>query len=311
MRLFIAVYEERSFTVAAARENSTQSGVSQHIRKLEQQLGSQLLTRSPGVIRPTPAGEAFYRGCIDVLRAFEQVRTSLRPFAVSLEGEVTLGLTPTMARCVLAPALACFVVAHPNVVVRVIEAYSSTITEKVRHGEVDIAIVPALQDDAGIRSHLIARSPEFLVVSRQAERRLESGNLRDIGPIKLVLPSRAHARRVLLDRYFTANDVIIQQTLEMDSMFGTMDFVAATDWVTILPGILLSGERDRSRFTITPLTCPDLILDIFRIEASRSTTSLAVEIFFEFLQTETDRLLAEIPLLAPAFGREELKIAKG
>ena len=36
IRLFIAAYEERSFTAAAIRENATQSGVSQHIRKLEE-----------------------------------------------------------------------------------------------------------------------------------------------------------------------------------------------------------------------------------------------------------------------------------
>ena len=35
IRLFVAAYEERSFTAAARRENATQSGVSQHIRKLE------------------------------------------------------------------------------------------------------------------------------------------------------------------------------------------------------------------------------------------------------------------------------------
>jgi hypothetical protein len=36
IRIFVAAYEERSFTVAAVREHATQSGVSQHIRKLEE-----------------------------------------------------------------------------------------------------------------------------------------------------------------------------------------------------------------------------------------------------------------------------------
>ena len=36
IRLFVAAYEERSFTAAATREHATQSGVSQHIAKLEQ-----------------------------------------------------------------------------------------------------------------------------------------------------------------------------------------------------------------------------------------------------------------------------------
>ena len=45
IRLFIAVYEERSFTAAAKRENATQSGVSQHIRKIEDRFGVTLFTR--------------------------------------------------------------------------------------------------------------------------------------------------------------------------------------------------------------------------------------------------------------------------
>ncbi len=40
IRLFVAAFEERSFTAAARREGATQSGVSQHIRKLEEGLGS-------------------------------------------------------------------------------------------------------------------------------------------------------------------------------------------------------------------------------------------------------------------------------
>jgi LysR family transcriptional regulator, nitrogen assimilation regulatory protein len=57
MRLFVAVYEERSFTAAAAREKSTQPGVSQHIRKLEDRLGVKLFARE-GAVLPTPAGDA-------------------------------------------------------------------------------------------------------------------------------------------------------------------------------------------------------------------------------------------------------------
>ena len=71
IRLFVAVYEERSFTAAATRENATQSGVSQHIRKIENRFGVKLFGRGSGAVIPTPAGDSYYRHCIDVLRSRE------------------------------------------------------------------------------------------------------------------------------------------------------------------------------------------------------------------------------------------------
>ncbi|MBA2965006.1 MULTISPECIES: LysR family transcriptional regulator [Ramlibacter] len=63
IRLFVAVCEEQSFTAAAVREHATQSGVSQHIKNLEDRLGVRLLDRQEGV-RPTPAGTAYYLRCL-------------------------------------------------------------------------------------------------------------------------------------------------------------------------------------------------------------------------------------------------------
>ena len=67
--LFVAVYEERSITAAAVREHATQSGVSQHIRKLETTLGVPLFVREAAGMQPTPAGETYYRACVDLLNA--------------------------------------------------------------------------------------------------------------------------------------------------------------------------------------------------------------------------------------------------
>ncbi|HYI89299.1 MAG TPA: LysR family transcriptional regulator, partial [Beijerinckiaceae bacterium] len=108
IRLFIAAYEERSFTAAAARENATQSGVSQHIRKLEETFGVNLFSREKGRVMPTPAGDSYYRRCLDVLRAHEAADRSVRTYATGLDGDIVIGLMPTMTRCALAPVLARF-----------------------------------------------------------------------------------------------------------------------------------------------------------------------------------------------------------
>jgi DNA-binding transcriptional LysR family regulator len=80
IRLFVAAYEQRSFTGAANREHATQSGVSQHIRKLEESYNVKLFFREKGRIVPTPAGDAYYARCIELLRLIEAGKSTIRAF---------------------------------------------------------------------------------------------------------------------------------------------------------------------------------------------------------------------------------------
>ena len=67
IRIFVPAYEERSFTAAAVREHATQSGVSQHVRKLEEVCGVKMFSRNKGQVVPTPAADAYYGRRIQVL----------------------------------------------------------------------------------------------------------------------------------------------------------------------------------------------------------------------------------------------------
>ena len=92
----------RSFTVAAARENATQSGVSQHIRKLEEGFRVKLFNREKGQVAPTPAADAYYNRCIQILRNIESGNDAMRAFT-GISGEIFVGLLPTMTRATLSP----------------------------------------------------------------------------------------------------------------------------------------------------------------------------------------------------------------
>ena len=59
--IHVAVYEEQSFSRAALRENTTQSGMSTQVRSLEDVLATQLLIRERKKFRLTPEGEIMYR----------------------------------------------------------------------------------------------------------------------------------------------------------------------------------------------------------------------------------------------------------
>jgi DNA-binding transcriptional LysR family regulator len=291
IRLFVAAYEERSFTAAAAREHATQSGVSQHIRKLEDTLGVKLFSRNKAEVAPTPAGDNFYQSCLEVLRSHAVATRTVKEYATGLTGEMVVGLMPTMTRCTLAPALSAFVDAHPNTVVRIVEGYSASLTQQVRAGELDFAIVPAFSGMPGLKSRLFLRTPEVLVSGAPSPfEHLARVRLASIGPLKLVLPSKPNTRRSLIETYCASNGVTIARVLELDAMLGTLDFVARTDWMAILPGIMMAVDDPGRQLKVNPIDRPEFTLDLVLIEPSRRPMSAAACAFLELLQTEAVRL---------------------
>jgi LysR family transcriptional regulator, nitrogen assimilation regulatory protein len=300
LQLFVAAYEERSFTVAAQRERATQSGVSQHIRKLELSLGVRLFSRDKGQVVPTPAGDIYYTRCIDVLRAHAIATTTVKAYAGSGDDSIVIGLMPTMTRCMLAPVLSGYTQAHPNSVVRIVEGYSAALTQQVRAGELDFAIVPAFAGLPGLKSRLFLRTPEVLVGGVDAPwHHLEQVTLSRLGPLKLVLPSGANTRRTLIETYCGSNGVVIERVLELDAMLGTLDFVSRSDWATILPGIMMAVDDPAGRLKVAPLVDPPMMLDLVLIEPSRKPMSKAAETFLGLLTHEATRLNARWTRLRP------------
>ena len=289
--LFVAAYEERSFTAAARREHATQSGVSQHIRKLEDTLKTKLFARDKGRVMPTPAGDSYYRHCIELLNTYAKATTAARRHGTGLAGNIVVGLMPTMTRCVLAPTLARFIEMHPNVVVRVVEAYSATLTEQVQSAELEFAVVPAFSGAPGLKSRLFLRTPEVLVSKTTNTRaHLAPVRLAELDPLKLVVPSKANTRRRLIETYLASNGVRIERLLELDAMLGTLDFVARTDWAAILPGIMMANELRSRQFTVNPISDPPFGLDLVLIEPSRQPISASAQAFLQVLQEESVRL---------------------
>lgn len=291
IRLFVAAFEERSFTAAARREHATQSGVSQHIRKLEDTLDTKLFARDKGRVVPTPAGDKYYRHCIELLNTYAKATSAVRKQGAGLAGNVVAGLMPTMTRCVLAPALARFLDEHPNVIARVVEGYSAPLTEQVQAAELEFAIVPAFAGAPGLKSRLFLRTPEVLVSGPKSPlTHMSPVRLSDIEPLKLVVPSKANTRRRLIETYLASNGIAVDRLLELDAMLGTLDFVARTDWMAILPGVMMANEARSRQFTVNPIAGPSFGLDLVLIEPARQPLSPAATAFLDVLEEESVRL---------------------
>src|SRR5919106_1002292 len=149
IRAIIAVVEEGSFTRAAARENATQSGISQHVAAAERTLGIRLFERSANGVTPTPAGQLYYKRCIEAVSQIANANEEVRGFATRVSGDLRIGLIPTVTRAALAPPLADFKTRYPDVRLHIVEGYSGWLTGMVDAGELDFAVVPAAENRGG------------------------------------------------------------------------------------------------------------------------------------------------------------------
>ena len=284
LKLFVAVYEERSFTAAAEREHFTQSGVSHHIRQLEERRGARLFLRGTGrSVHPTPAGDAYYRACLDILRAFEKANTSLEAFSGGLEGEVTVGMVPTVTRSFLAPALALFVEKHPNVVIRAVEANSGQLISEVRSRQLDFAIGFKVTGQVGYRSTAFARTPCLLVSRKRSEfKHMVPVRIASLKSPRFASPPHPNAVREAIERHLQANNVAVARWLEFGSMSATLDFVARTDWLAIVPGMVLTPNIEVHALTVSPIR-PPLSMELVLIEPVVGRRSKAAQVFLDLL----------------------------
>ncbi len=303
VRAVIAVCEEGSFTRAAERENATQSGISQHVATVERALGVKLFERSARGIVPTPAGLRYYKSCVEAVGRLEDANEEARGLAGLVTGDLRIGLMPTFTRAVLAPTLDDFVPRYPDVRLHVFEGYSGVLTDMVLADELDFAVVPAFEGRVGLKSRLLVRDREMLLSGgKRGLRPLAPVRLADCAPLKIVVPGPDNVRRRNLETYFQTHGVEIAAMLEMDAMIGTLEFVARSDWVTVLPSLISVNDIGTGDLVVNPIIDPSLHAEFVLIQPTRRTLSMPARLFLERFEAEVAHIHAiwDKALMAPA-----------
>jgi DNA-binding transcriptional LysR family regulator len=164
LRYFVAIAEERSITRAAERLWIAQPGLSTQVRRLETEVGIQLLNRHPRGVELTPAGEVFLERARATLAAAEAACATGADLEAGLVGTIRLGISAEAPAALSTPLLAAFGQDRPNVEVTVFESYSGSLMRGLRHGRLDAVIAPAAFGSAELRSLPVGAEPWVMLV---------------------------------------------------------------------------------------------------------------------------------------------------
>ncbi|WP_394824765.1 LysR substrate-binding domain-containing protein [Pendulispora albinea] len=147
LRSFVTVADLTSFTRAAECLHSTQSTISAQIRRLEEQAGQTLFTRSTRQVQLTRAGEVLLGYARTILRLNEDARARLS--GTRHAGQVRLGVSEDLAAVWLPQVLAQHATWHPNVQVDLHVGFGEQLLDMLDEKELDVVVAGLCDEQAG------------------------------------------------------------------------------------------------------------------------------------------------------------------
>jgi DNA-binding transcriptional LysR family regulator len=141
IRVFEAVYRTGSMTIASEELHLTQSGVSQHIKALENTLEVNLFDRFNQRLVPTQAAKTLFEKCTLGLQSIESALWEITGKQTELRGTIGLGMPIEFGNNVILPLIAKFGKLHPDVKFEISLGFASEMDEKLLSGSIDFAFI--------------------------------------------------------------------------------------------------------------------------------------------------------------------------
>jgi DNA-binding transcriptional LysR family regulator len=239
LRYFIAVAEERHFGRAAERLHMAQPPLSQHIRRMEAEIGAPLFHRTTRRVELAPAGEALLERARRLLADLDVAVDDARRAARGEHGKLAIGFTGSATYSVLPAVTAAMRDELPGVHLTLHgEMFTPAQVEALVEGSIDLAILrpPVHRSEIELeimrRERLIAVLPAHHPLVEQPT--VSVGDLAD-QPLVAYSP---HFRSVLHDaveRTCDAHGFMPKVAIEVKETATMIAFVAAGLGVALVP----------------------------------------------------------------------------
>ena len=265
LRYFVAVAEALNFTRAAARLRIAQPALSRQVQDLEDEIGVDLLTRSPRGVALTAEGKLFLEETRELLKRTEEAVEKTRALARGEFGELQIGYSPSPTVEILPPALGAFQKAVPRVTVRLHDLAGNELADGVRSGVLELAVMQQPQDAnrTGLTFEALHTYPICVAVPpMHAFARMKSVPLARLAEEKLVVFRRREYTdyHALLDRVLKGLDPRPAIAVECDGSNSLITEIAAGRGIAIVSTVFANtfGARLKLR-PLTPAPAPQEI----------------------------------------------------
>ncbi|MCB2102476.1 MAG: LysR family transcriptional regulator [Rhodobacterales bacterium] len=293
LRTFLHVAELGNFSRAAERLNIAQPALGRQVRQLEAELGQPLFHRHGRGVRLTEPGRRLVARAEAILRQVDQARADVAQAEGAMGGQVVLGLPPTVDRALSESLALAFHAAHPAVALRVVAGLSGNLEEWLRGGRLDLAVIYGPEAGRTLKTRPLVTEALLLLgppgSDLHADRPVPFASLRDT---PLVLPSRGHRLRMILDRAAARNAFDLTVPVEADSLQLQIGLAARGLGLTILPRASVRDDLAAGRLAAAPLAGDGMTRELLLAQPIDRPASRAAEVLARFLMAAVRRGVA-------------------
>lgn len=237
LRYFRAIAQAGHMTKAARSLGVSQPALSAMLRKLEAEVGAELLHRTGRGVELTEAGRVFLAHAEEALRRVDAAVESVRQIVGLERGSIRIGGGATATTYFLPPVVSGIRRRHPGLRFYVREAGSSVIAAAVASGELDLGIVTLPVPESGggagggksplLTVPLVEDELRLIVPPRHPLAGARGFRWRDLAGEPVVAFEAGTAVRMLIDRASAAAGVSLNVIMELRSIESIKRMVAA------------------------------------------------------------------------------------
>jgi LysR family nitrogen assimilation transcriptional regulator len=227
---FLAVARLGSVSGAARERRVTQPAVSRQVRAVEQAIGTKLFDRQGRSIQLTEAGRALQKHAADIVEQMAMLPDRVTAASHEPVGRVALGVPYSFGEFIIPPVLRRFHTRYPKVQFWIKQGYSGEILELLARGVLDVGLLYGGTRDPNIVLQPLIRNELGLLapaLPRARTSRARSIALAEVASLPLILPSRSHGLRELVEAAAARGGHRLNIAMEVDSIMLAKSLVRA------------------------------------------------------------------------------------
>jgi len=231
LEYIVKVAESGSISIAAENLHVSQSGISQSITRLEDELGVKIFKRHRrlGAV-PTDEGKALIKKAYEVLMKLHEFKEEAQSFNTIISGNLKLSSIPGFMLFLLEP-LSSFKNAYPNVNIEISEKTTQHIIEHVQNNQIDIGIITIYEDfikkGEDLLFEVILEGKMMVAVSKKSPLALH----------KTITPQQLMTQNVILYN----GDYVKRFANKLISQFGPLNILFTSDNSAVIKKAISEG----------------------------------------------------------------------